>query len=207
MRHRLESSEIWTGLALAQPSSSHSRRTQTAHGRFMHSNRRITSCIFINMQLGYSFVSFPSTPLVSIITAGLSPANLLGQSPPKGPCFNVHITLFLCPGKLCLRCSCKSVFSHHHNKRFGHTAPSAARRFAPSTGVCSSSSSKNNKPEFAADNNYELHAKIQEAEVMSFSKCLLKISAAQSKPHLFCSLRNDVTPAERSAPGMRIFVL
>lgn len=146
MRHRLESSEIWTGLALAQPSSSHSRRTQTAHGRFMHSNRRITSCIFINMQLGYSYVSFPSTPLVSIITARLSPANLLAQSPPKGPCFNV---LFFCPGKLCLRCFCKFIFSHHHNKRFGHAVSPAACMFACSMGPCSFSSLKNNKPEWS----------------------------------------------------------
>lgn len=85
----LESSEIWTGLALAQPSSSHSRHTQTTCGRFMHSNRRITSCIFINMQLGYSVVSFPSTPLVSIITTRLRPADLPVQSPLEGLCFNV----------------------------------------------------------------------------------------------------------------------
>lgn len=100
MRHRLESSEIWTGLALARPGSSHSKRIQTAHGRFMHSNRRIISCIFINVQLGYSFVSFPSTPLVPIIPAWLSPASPQAWSPPED-----H---FFFPGELCLSIAANS---------------------------------------------------------------------------------------------------
>lgn len=111
----MESSEIWTGLALAQPGSSHSKRVQSAPGRFMHSNGRITSCIFINVQLGYSFVSFPSTPSVAIIT-----------QPAPGPELPMRMRFWDAHAQLSLSVAANS---------FSHTVPRTVPLFFPACGI------------------------------------------------------------------------